>query len=1134
MRLVIVIFLIVASATGHAQQTVSIWSDKQESRMNQAAGRNIIPDSYRTLQADINALQNALVNAPDERVISPDKSSTLLRIPRPEGGFDIFRIAEYAMMEAGLQARFPEIRTYRGINIANPFITIRLQWTTHGFGAMISGDESGKYFVVPYARRNQTDYISYYKNDYRAVGDPFECYFINEKKELPRSGIQNRLAGDCTFRSYRLAIATTGEYANFHDAYSSADVDTLLSAVVIAINRINEVYERDVAVRLILIETTTNVFYYDGTTDPYSNGNGSAMLNENQTTMNAQVGSANYDIGHVFSTGGGGVAVLNGPCVNSKKAKGVTGQSSPIDDPFYIDYVAHEMGHQFGANHTQNNSCGRNSATAMEPGSASTIMGYAGICAPNVQSNSDDYFHGISMQEIRNYISAGNGDNCDIPITWTNNPPVVTPGSDYAIPVSTPFMLNAIVSDPDGDPIRFLWEQWDNEVGSVMPPDPTNTQGPMFRTFDPDSIPTRVFPKIQDIINNNTPTWEVLPSISRDMEFRMSATDFHNAMAGCSDEDNIIISTDAGAGPFLVLGPNSAMDTWTEGNLVDVTWDVANTDASSVNCSAVDIFLSRDGGYTYPDTLAIGASNTGMATIEVPTGITTQGRVMVKGSDNVFFDISDEDFEILTGVADYLLNASPTQVQLCEVDPTTEVQIEIAVVPVNSYSDPVTLLIDTLPGGAAGSLSSIVVTPGDTAILTLFNLSSLAIGSHDIILIGTSVAGDKQVSIRLDIIDTNAVVVLLTPANDTTGVELIPEVRWLKDEAALSYTIEVGTDSLFTNIISTATTTDTAFVVNTTLTGSTQYFWRVRSMSSCHASPWSIVYNFTTVDIFCFEIASSDVPKAISSSGTPTVLSGLMVIDDGFILDLNVLNLNISHTWVGDLDIRLTSPQGTEVVLMGNICGNSDNVDINFDDDASSTSPCPPNDGGIYQPQGLLANFNGESIKGDWILTVNDDANLDGGTLNSWSINVCISNYACNKTVLNTNADGPGSLKQVLECAQSGDTVTFHPDLADSTFNIDSTIVISQSITVLGPDSGQLSIDGSQLARTFEILTNVEVEFRNFKIGSGTNVIGGAILNQGSLILRDIVIFDTNNVQFQTAIENQGPLVLIGDCVIQK
>ncbi len=1133
MRLVIAVLLMMTAATILAQQPTNIWSDQQESRMNLSGDRNIIPDTYRTLVADVNTLQNVLVNAPEESRTPPSESETLLRIPRPDGGSDIFRIVEYAMMEPGLQTQFPEIRTYRGVDISNPFKTIRLQWTVHGFGAMITGDASGKYFVVPFARRNQIEYISYFKKDYRSVSDPFVCHFENEK-EITRSKNQSRISGDCTFRSYRLAVATTGEYANFHDATSSSDVDTLLSAVVIAVNRVNEVYERDVAVRMILIEATTNVFYYDGSNDPYTNGSGGTMLTENQVTIDAEVGSANYDIGHVFSTGGGGVAFLNAPCVNSKKAKGVTGQSSPIDDPFYIDYVAHEMGHQFGANHTQNNSCNRNGSTAMEPGSASTIMGYAGICSPNVQPHSDDYFHGISIQEIRTYISSGNGDNCDVPIAWSNNAPVVNPGSDYTIPVATPFMLTADVFDSDDDPIRYLWEQWDNEVGSMMPPDPSNTQGPMFRTFDPDSTPIRVFPKMQDIVNNTTPIWEVLPAISRDMDFRITAIDFHNAVAGCSDEDNITITTDAMAGPFLVLGPNSTMDTWTEGHFVDVTWDVANTDASSVNCVAVDIFLSRDGGYTYPDTLAIGVSNSGTATVEVPVGTTTQARVMVRGSNNVFFDISDEDFEILVGTADYTLKATPAMVQLCEIDPLTELEFEIAVVSINGYDDLVTLTLDSLPTGTAGHLSSTVVTPGDTAILTILIVSPVATGSHGIIVSGSSTAGDRVVAMGFDIIDTNEVTVLTAPTDDSIDVGLIPELMWIGNETAISYEVEVATDSVFMDMISSVVTADTSFVIDTVLTGSTEYFWRVRQNTSCHVSQWSAVRSFTTVEIFCLELASTDVPKAISSSGAPTVVSELTLTDVGVITDLNVLNLDITHTWVGDLDIRLTSPQGTEVLLMSAICGSSDDVDLNFDDDAESDPPCPPDDGGTYQPQGLLSSFNGENVNGDWFLTINDLENNDGGTLHAWSIEVCVSNYTCNKMVLNTNTDGPGSLKQVLECAQSGDTVTFHADLATSTFIIDSTIVLSEDITIMGPDSGQMSIDGGQLTRTFEILTNTQVEFNNFRIGSGTGQIGGAILNQGNLILRDIVIYNTNNLPFYTAVENQGPLILYGECVIEQ
>src|SRR5690606_22782836 len=175
----------------------------------------------------------------------------------------------------------------------------------------------------------------------------------------------------------------------------------VLSAMVTTINRVNGIYEKELSVSLELIGDNDTLIYLNGSTDPFdANNNGGALLGQNQTNTNTVIGAANYDIGHIFSTDGGGIAFLGCVCANNQKARGVTGSPSPVGDPFDVDYVAHEMGHQFGANHSFNACSGTESQqNAFEPGSGSTIMAYAGICGPvnNLQANSHDYFHITSL-----------------------------------------------------------------------------------------------------------------------------------------------------------------------------------------------------------------------------------------------------------------------------------------------------------------------------------------------------------------------------------------------------------------------------------------------------------------------------------------------------------------------------------------------------------------------------------------------------------------------------------------------------------------------------------------------------------------------------------------------------------------
>ena len=482
-----------------------------------------------------------------------------ISFPHPDGSLHEYQAMANRTMSEGLSDKFPEIRTYDAVDLEGR----KVKWdiTPKGLHVMIMQPGESTIFIDPLFKDDNKNYIVYYKDDF-STDKVFSCDFNSDDANLksqkkPTSGT-NKTFGSCELRTYRLALSATAEYTIFH----GGTVGDAQAAQATSMNRVNGVFERDMAITMNIVANNNLIIYTNPGSDPFTNGSPGAMINQNQSTCDSQIGNGNYDIGHVFGTNSGGLAGLGVVCNNSNKGRGVTGSSAPIGDPFDIDYVAHEMGHQFGANHTQNNNCNRNNATAVEPGSASTIMGYAGICTPNVQNNSDDHFHGISMEEIGWEITSG-GHTCELITPLSNNPPSITGTSGFVtLPISTPFSLTAAVSDLDGDPILYCWEQIDNNV-STQSPLPTNTSGPNFRSNSPNLSPTRYFPNLPDVIAGVSPTWEVLPSVSRTMEFRVTVRDQGLNVPGCNDHEDLTVTFDGGSGPFIVNNPSNTGIVWT-------------------------------------------------------------------------------------------------------------------------------------------------------------------------------------------------------------------------------------------------------------------------------------------------------------------------------------------------------------------------------------------------------------------------------------------------------------------------------------------------------------------------------------------------------------------------------------------
>ncbi|HTB52635.1 MAG TPA: zinc-dependent metalloprotease family protein [Ferruginibacter sp.] len=659
---------------GANAQTI-FFTDITAPSINPGEKRTAIPEQGRIVSLDTLSLLTFFKTLPVENNLQKN-SGPIIEIPMPDGSTNQFYIWESSMMEPALAAKFPNLKTYNGRGIDDSMATIKIDWTSYGFHAMILSPVRGSVFIDPYTLGNKVNYISYFKSDVKKTGafsEP-EIKKINSSLNL---GIAPQIlsAPQCVgaqLQTYRLAVACTGEYAIAATGVSAPTLAETLSAILTTVNRVDGVYKTELSIHFVLVANEDRIVFTNPATDPFTgNGSPGVLINESQTVIDDSIGDANYDIGHTFSTGAGGVSAVGVVCQSSFKAHSVTGIADPVGDPFSIDYVAHEIGHEFGAHHPFNSdydACGAPgqgySLTNDEPGSGSTIMGYASgigsgiLCASdNLQESSDPYFNGINFDEIEQYAINGSGSTCPVLTATGNNAPIVNAGTDYTIPLSTPFVLTGSATDPDGDALTYCWEQVD--VGGPFGPwNMPVGNAPCFRSFLPMSSTSRYFPQISDVINNTTTIGEIMPSYGRTMHFRLTARDNRSTGGGvCFAETTVTV--DSTSGPFKVTYPDSTGIIWNAGDTETITWNPAGTASSPVNCSNVTILLSIDGGLIYSDTLLSSAPNTGTAQIQVPINNTAEGRIKIMSAGNIFYDISNNDFTIQKGQSPRLLIIYP-------------------------------------------------------------------------------------------------------------------------------------------------------------------------------------------------------------------------------------------------------------------------------------------------------------------------------------------------------------------------------------------------------------------------------------------------------------------------------------------
>ena len=945
------LFAVTVSSSLYGQNY--FFAESKEPAVSITGKRVIIPEAYRTVVMNNNGMELFLKNLPSGTDLINKGTAPVIELPMPDGSTKKFRIWESPVMEPLLAARFTNIKTFTGQGIDDPTATIKMDLTELGFHALIISDITGNIFIDPYSQLETKHYNVYYKKDFKNK-DPFIEQGVIPPSKTQKITANRPMGGPCMgaeLRTYRFAVACTGEYSRAATGLSNPTVAQALSAIVTSINRVDGIYEKELAISLNLVANNNLVVFVDPVTDPFTaNNDGEALLDESQTVIDDKIGSANYDIGHTFSTGGGGIAELECVCT-STKARGVTGLAQPVGDPYDIDYVAHEMGHQFGASHTFNavtSSCSgnRSANTAVEPGGGITIMAYAGICGTtnDLAQNSIPYFHGVSMDEINTFTTAGDGSLCAVSTITGNTAPVVNAGNSYVIPKSTFFVLTGSATDMDGDALTYSWEEVDTgPAGNLNSP---TGNAPLFRSFVPVISPSRYFPQLSNQVRNTTTIGELLPSYGRDLNFRLTARD-NRAGGGGSCFDETTLQVDDNSGPFVITVPSASGISWQAGSTQTVTWDVANTNNAPVNCANVSIQLSIDSGYTFPITILASTPNDGSEQIVVPSNLTAKARIRVMAIGNVFYDISNANFSIIAAQTGFNFTIAAAKQIICADPNSTTASITLGTESILGYSAPIELSASGNPAGTTVSFSDVTITPGQSTVVTLSNVNTLSNASY--IVTVTGVSGT--------ITRTHELTFIVQPGTGPVITSQPEGARVCENEAvvfnaaasgALSYQWQVINDggTSFTNI---ANANSPALTISNAGIGQNNSQYRVLVTGQCNVTTSDAalltVHTLPTIDLAASPLTSLTPGLTTTLTATPSPSAGGAVSITWFKDETPITvpgnTLEVDVTGLGNYKVKIE-----EAWTDGNTCVNeSETVAITGEPSTSLFIYPSPNNG---------------------------------------------------------------------------------------------------------------------------------------------------------------------------------------------
>ena len=916
-------------------QTDKFWSANNESKTNMATDkatlRQAYPKAFKLFRLNFEDFKQQLFSVVDKK---SSRQTTVISLPDAAGILEDFEVTEASNFEPALQAKFPDIRSFSGRGITDKFATLKLSLSPQGIQTMIFRTEKDDEFIEPYSK-DHTIYSVYTSK--REKGKlPWNCTTEDAKmvngltgKINASSAVTGRSGNN--LKTLRLAQSVTAEYSNYFGATSASQVSLVLAAVNNTLTRCNGVYEKDLAVHLNLIASTTNVFYYNASTDPYDNassGAGGTWNAQLQNTLTSVIGEANYDIGHLFgaSGGGGNAGCIGCICTNGSKGSGFTSPADgiPQGDNFDIDYVVHEVGHQLGANHTFSYS---NEGTGVnkEIGSGITIMGYAGITSYDVAAHSFDFYHEASIAQIQTNLSSV---TCPVTTTVGNSTPVVAAVSNYTIPKSTPFALTGSATDADaGDVLTYCWEENDNATSSQTNANSvakaTKASGPNWVSFKPITSPTRYFPQLSSILTGATTTGpltggdasvttEALSSVARTLNFRLTVRD--NAVYSSTAPVNVaqtnftdmVVTVSAASGPFAVTAPNTAVS-YTGGSSQTITWDVAGTTASPVSCANVKISLSTDGGQTFPTVLAASTPNDGSEVLTIPNTATTTARIKIESVGNIFFDISNSNFTITagtgtscgapSGLASSAITTSGATLSWTAVSGAVNYDVDYKLTSASTWTNAVTTTTSTSVAVSGLTASTVY----DWRVRTNCSGGSSA---YTVAQFTTAAAASC------------GTVTGLTSSSVTSGGAT---VSWTPLSGALNYDVDYKANTSSTWISAAAGTTSTSTSI-TGLSAGTLYDWRVRANCSGATGAYSAAQFTTTVASTCataFEPNETQATAAAISSGVANSAAISTSTDVDYFKITTTATSNIAYSLAGpsgvDYDLYVYNSSGTQL-----------------------------------------------------------------------------------------------------------------------------------------------------------------------------------------------------------------------------